>query len=83
MTMLAKTSVWTNNSPNQHYVNGAAKRAPTAHRCAMSLLKLAAGRTLSFVIECLTHAVKGAHFLAEPTIGMGGWCAFCSAYRRC
>jgi hypothetical protein len=78
ITILSKNGVWTNNFPDQHYANGVAKRARTAHRFKKQVRifkrlrdelvreqKLSAGRAPSFLIECLTYVVEDAYFLVE------------------
>jgi hypothetical protein len=78
VTILSKNGVWTNNFPDQHYANGVAKRARTAHRFKKQVrifkrlrdelvgeLKLSAGRAPSFFVECLTYAVEDAYFLGD------------------
>ena len=78
ITILSKNGVWTNNFPDQHYANGVAKRARTAHRFKKQVrifkrlrdelvreLKLSAGRAPSFLVECLTYFVEDAYFLVE------------------
>jgi hypothetical protein len=78
VTILAKTGIWINNFPEQHYANGVAKRVRTAHRFKRQVRifkrlrdelvcerKLAAGRAPSFLIECLTYVVEDDSFLVE------------------
>jgi hypothetical protein len=78
ITILSKDGRWTNNFPEQHHLNGIAKRARTAHRFKryvrifkrirdelVEQRKLGAGRAPSFLIECLTYAVEDGYFLVE------------------
>jgi hypothetical protein len=78
ISILSKSSSWTNNFPDQHYANGVSKRARTAHRFKRHVrifkrlrdelvreVKLTIGRVPSFLIECLTHAVEDRYFLVD------------------
>jgi hypothetical protein len=77
VAILSADGRWTMNFPDQHYANGVAKRASTAHRFkrVVRILKrmrsyltehgLLTVKVPSFLVECLVYLVANEHFLVE------------------